>query len=40
MKIILAGKNNIAINVVEYITEHFPQHEIFSVVNKTDKGIA
>ncbi|WP_419535971.1 formyltransferase family protein [Endozoicomonas sp.] len=39
MNIIIAGKNNIAVDVAAYIIKKFPLHCVFSVINRTDKGI-
>nr|AXL04833.1 dTDP-D-Fuc3N acetylase [Aeromonas hydrophila] len=37
--VVVAGKNNIAVNVVEHIRENYPGVSIQAVVNSTDKGI-
>lgn len=39
MKICIAGKNNIAINVCSYILNNYPDLQIMGVVNRTDDGI-
>ena len=39
MKVVIAGKNNIAVNVAIYILEQYPEIELFSIVNRTDTGI-
>lgn len=38
MKICIAGKNSIAINICEYLLLNFPEVELVGVVNKTDNG--
>lgn len=38
MNICVAGKNNIAIDVCQFVVEHYSCANIFAVVNKTDKG--
>lgn len=37
-KICIAGKNNIAINVCEYIISHYKDIEILTIFNKNDNG--
>lgn len=37
--VVVAGKNNIAVNVVEHIRRHYPGVSIQAVVNSTDKGV-
>lgn len=37
-KICIAGKNNIAINVAEYVLENFQDVELIGVFNQTDSG--
>lgn len=39
MKICVAGKNSIAINICKYILSYYPFIELLGVVNKTDNGI-
>lgn len=39
MNICVAGKNNIAVDVCNFIVEHFNNANIFALVNKTDDGI-
>ena len=38
MKICIAGKNSIAINICEYLLLNYPEVELVGVVNKTDDG--
>ncbi|WP_203976993.1 formyltransferase family protein [Aeromonas jandaei] len=37
--VVVAGKNNIAVTVVEYIRGNYPEVSIQAVVNSTDKGV-
>ena len=39
MKVVVAGKNNIAIDVISYITRFYPKNELFAVINKNDYGV-
>lgn len=39
MTICIAGKNNIAINVCEYVIQNFPEYHICALTNQTDHGI-
>lgn len=39
MKICIAGKNNIAIDVCQHIIENYPKEHIFIITNKNDIGI-
>ncbi|MCA6940501.1 formyl transferase, partial [Pectobacterium polaris] len=38
MNVVVAGKNNIAVNFVEWLIEKYPEVKIFSVTNSTDNG--
>ncbi|MDX6914043.1 formyltransferase family protein [Pectobacterium carotovorum] len=38
MNVIVAGKNNIAVDVVEWLIEKYPEIKIFGVTNSTDNG--
>ncbi|MDF7760034.1 formyltransferase family protein [Kosakonia cowanii] len=38
MKLIIAGKNNIAVDVTSWIREHRPDVELYAVFNKNDEG--
>lgn len=38
MKIVIAGKNSIAVEVAKYIMNFYPQHELCVVTNKSDDG--
>ena len=38
MKICVAGKNNIAVNVCEFIKQYYPEIELCYIPNRTDKG--
>ena len=37
--ICIAGKNNIAIGVCDYILENYPEVTLYAITNRTDKGI-
>ncbi len=41
MKFCIAGKNNIAVNALDYLINelHFSKENIFVVINKTDSGV-
>lgn len=39
MKICIAGKNSIAINICQYILLNYPLVELFGIPNKTDNGV-
>ena len=39
MNIVVAGKNNIAVDIASYILKKFPEHSLLSVINRTDKGV-
>ncbi|WP_236847560.1 hypothetical protein [Campylobacter sp. P0109] len=41
MKFCIAGKNNIAVNALDYLINelHFCKENIFVVINKTDSGV-
>lgn len=39
MNVCIAGKNNIAVDVCNFIVEHFNNVNIFALVNKADDGI-
>lgn len=38
MRLIIAGKNNIAVDVTSWIQEHRPDIELYAVFNKNDEG--
>jgi methionyl-tRNA formyltransferase len=38
-KLIIAGKNEIAVKAMVYLLEHYPEFEYFVICNKTDKGV-
>jgi methionyl-tRNA formyltransferase len=38
MNVIVAGKNNIAVDFVEWLTEKYPEIKVFGVTNSTDNG--
>ena len=37
--IIIAGKNEIACNMLSYMLENFSQYNYYVIINKTDDGI-
>lgn len=41
LKFCIAGKNNIAVNALDYLINelHFSKENIFVVINKTDSGV-
>ena len=39
MKICIGGKNNIAVDVCEYIKTYYPEIDVFAIPNKGDDGI-
>lgn len=38
MNICIAGKNNIAIDVCRYVVEHYPDAQIFALINRNEPG--
>lgn len=38
MNVVVAGKNNIAVNFVEWLIEKYPEINVFGVTNSTDNG--
>lgn len=38
MNICIAGKNNIAIDVCRYVIEHYPQANIYALINRNETG--
>lgn len=38
MNICIAGKNNIAIDVCRYVVEHYPQANIYALINRNEPG--
>lgn len=38
MNICIAGKNNIAIDVCKYVVEHYPQANIYALINHNETG--
>lgn len=38
MNICIAGKNNIAIDVCRYVVEHYPQANIYALINRNETG--
>lgn len=39
MKICIAGKNNIAVNICEYILDHYENVTLYAISNATDDGV-
>lgn len=39
MNVCVAGKNNIAINVCEYLLRHYPEIKLYAITNRNDDGI-
>ena len=39
MKLCIAGKNNIAIDILKYSLNFFEKTDVFIIVNETDKGV-
>ena len=39
MNICIAGKNNIPIGVCRYVVEHYPQANVYAVVNRNESGV-
>lgn len=37
--IVIAGKNEIACNTLEYVIKHHSEHKIYVIVNKTEEGV-
>lgn len=38
MNICIAGKNNIAIDVCRYVVEHYPQAQVYALINHNESG--
>lgn len=38
MNIVIAGKNNIAVEMLDFINEEYPEHKVFGVINSNDNG--
>lgn len=38
MNICIAGKNNIAIDVCKYVVEHYPQAQVYALINRNEPG--
>lgn len=38
MNICIAGKNNIAIDVCRYVVEHYPQANVYALINRNEPG--
>lgn len=39
MNVCVAGKNNIAIDVCQYVVEHYPQARIYALINRGESGV-
>lgn len=39
MSICIAGKNDIAVDVCQYVIENYPQEQVFVITNRNDKGV-
>ena len=39
MNICVAGKNNIAVEICQYLTQYYPMYPIKIIPNRNDKGI-
>lgn len=39
MNICIAGKNNIAIDVCKYVVDHYPQAQIYALINRNEPGV-
>ncbi|MEP9072199.1 formyltransferase family protein [Enterobacter hormaechei] len=39
MNVIIAGKNNIAVYICDWLRTNYPEHQLYAVFNKNDQGV-